>query len=463
MPKRVVVIGTGPGGYVAAIRAAQLGAEVIAIEKEFVGGVCLNVGCIPTKALLASAELLRRIKDAKSMGIEIKGISFDLEKIVARKEKVISTLRNGIEALFKSWGITLVKGEGRLNSEREVLVIKADGSQEKIQADAIIIAVGSRPAMPKIFPYDGEAVLNSSNLLSPDEIPESLLIVGAGAIGVEFATMYSTFGSKVSIVEMLPRLLPTADEEISQALARYFKRQGIDVYTGEAIKSMEVSGGEVIAHLSSGETIKARKALIAVGRTPNTENLGLEEVGVDKDERGFIKVDEYLRTSIPNIYAIGDAIGGILLAHKASYDGKVASENIFDAERQVNYKSIPSCVFTYPEVAWVGMTESQAREAGYDVVVEKFQYRALGKSHAIGEIEGFIKIVADSKYGEILGVHIIGHSATDLIAEAGLAISLEATLEDVAHTIHAHPTLPELFAEVCEAALGAAIHIPKKK
>lgn len=470
---KIVIIGAGPGGYVAAIRAAQLGSEVTVIEKSELGGTCLNVGCIPTKALLACVALLSAINNAGKFGITVGEVSPKLSEMMARKEKIVSGLRKGIEYLFKSKNIALVRGVGKILGHGKVEVVKEDESKEEISADRIIIATGSEPARPKIFPFDGERVITSSEALSLKEVPESLLIVGAGAIGVEFACIFASLGTKVTIVEMLAQAIPTEDSEIAREVEKCLKRKRIGIYTGTKIEKVEAthsagrrshpfrgtSKSKVESTLSSGEKIETEKVLVAVGRKLNSESLGLESIGV-KTEKGRILINDKMETNVPSIYAIGDVAGGLLLAHKASAEGIVAAENASGQDSVMDYKVVPSCIFTSPEVASVGLTEKKAEESGHKLKLGKFPFRALGKAHAIGEVDGLIKIIADAQSDEILGVHIVGPHATDLVAEAALAMKAEVTAEELGRTIHAHPTLSEGLMEAAHAVHGMAIHLP---
>ena len=472
MPK-IIVIGAGSGGYVAAIRAAQLGSEVTVIEKSELGGTCLNVGCIPTKALLACVALLSAINNASKFGITVGDVSPNFSEMMARKEGIVTGLRKGVEYLFKSKKITLVRGAGKILEPGKVEVTKGDGSKEEVSADRIIIATGSQPARPNIFPFDGERVITSEEALSLKEVPESLLIVGAGAIGVEFACIFCSLGTKVTMVEMLPQVIPTEDSEIAREVEKCLKRKRIGIYTGTKIEKVEAthsagrrshpfrgtSKSKVESTLSSGEKIETEKVLVAVGRKLNSEDLGLESIGV-KIEKGRIVANEKMETNISGIYAIGDVAGGLLLAHKASAEGIIAAENASGQDSVMDYRVIPACIFTSPEVASVGLTEKKAEEVGHKFKVGKFPFRALGKAHAIGEVDGLVKIIADASSDEILGVHIVGPHATDLIAEAALAMKAEVTAEELGRTIHAHPTLAEGLMEAAHAAHGVAIHLP---
>ena len=456
---KIIVIGAGPGGYIAAIRAAQLGAEVTIIEKSEVGGTCLNVGCIPTKTLLASVEVLSSIKEAAKFGINVGEAVPDLSRMMSRKDKVVGQLRKGIEYLLKNKKIVLIKGSGKILEPGKVEVVKDDGSREELSADKIIIATGSESAKPSLFPFDGEKVITSKEALSLEKIPESLLIVGAGAIGVEFGCIFAALGTRVTIVEMLPQVLPTEDAEIARELEKQLKRKRIKVHTGTKIEKVESLKLKVESELSSGEKVETEKVLVAVGRKLNSENLGLEEAGI-KTEKGRIVVNEKLETNIAGIYAIGDVAGGILLAHKASTEGIIAAENASGQDSVMDYRAVPGCIFTLPEVASVGLTEQKAEEARQEIRIGKFPFRALGKAQAVGQVEGMVKIVADAESDEILGIHIIGPHATDLIAEGVLAIKAEVTAEELGNIIHAHPTLAEGIMEAAHAVHGKAIHLP---
>ncbi len=456
---KIIIIGAGPGGYVAAIRAAQLGAEVTVVEKGEVGGTCLNVGCIPTKTLLASVEVLSSIKEAAKFGIDVGEAVPDLARMMARKDKVVGQLRKGIEYLLKNKKVVLIKGSGKILEPGKVEVVKDDGSQETLPADKIIIATGSESAKPSLFPFEGEKIITSKEALSLEKIPESLLIVGAGAIGVEFACIFAALGTAVTIVEMLPQILPTEDAEIARELEKQLRRKRIKIYTGTKIETVDSPQSTVRSTLSSGETIETEKMLVAVGRKLNSAGLGLEEMGI-KMERGRIVVNEKLETNVAGIYAIGDVVGGTLLAHKASSEGIVAAENASGQDSVMDYQAVPGCIFTRPEVASVGLSEQKAKEAGHEIKIGKFPFRALGKALALGQVEGMIKIVAEAESDEILGIHIIGPHATDLIAEGVLAIKTEITVEELGKAIHAHPTLAEGIMEAAHALHGKAIHLP---
>lgn len=459
---KIVIIGAGPGGYVAAIRAAQLGAKVTVIEETEVGGTCLNRGCIPTKAIITSAEFLDKARDAQEFGLEIRDISFSLGKIIERKNKVVGTLVKGIKGLFKGSGIELLEGRGMVLGHGRVKVVLRDGSEKEIEADKIIIATGSRPLNISSFPFDGERILSSDDILELKEVPKSLIIIGAGVIGCEFANIFRSLGTEITMVEMMPHSVSTEDEEISEMLERELKKRKIKLILNTKVEKVVREDEGVVATLTDGSEIRAEKILVSIGRAFNTDDIGLEESGINKGKRGEILVNDKMETNIPGIYAIGDVTGGIMLAHVASTEGLVAVENALGGNRSIDYKVVPSGIFTSPEIGSVGLREKDAREKGYDIKIGRFPFRALGKAHASGEISGMVKIIADAKDDKILGVHIIGPHATDLIHEAALAIKMGATAKDIAHTIHAHPTFSEAIMEASEDVHGMAIHIPKK-
>jgi dihydrolipoamide dehydrogenase len=459
---KLAIIGSGPGGYVAALRAARLGAEVTVIEEAEVGGTCLNRGCIPTKALLASTGMYARAKEMHRFGIEVEGtITPNIEKIMARKNKVVVVQVKGIRGLFRSWGVSLVEGRGKLLDPHRIEVTDKSGSRETVEAESVIVATGSRPAQIPTFPFDGRNILSSDDALNIAEIPESVLIVGAGVIGCEFACIFRELGSEVTMVEMLPRAVSTEDVEISELLAKELKKKKIKLLNGVTVERVEVVNGEVTALLGDGRELKAQKMLVSIGRAMNSNGIGLEEAGVETGARGEISVNGKMQTSRENIYAIGDVTGGMLLAHTASREGIVAADNICGNEASIDYSTVPAAIFTTPEIASVGLREFQAEENGVKVKTGHFQFRALGKSHAMGEISGFLKIVADSGSDKVLGAHIIGPHASDIIHEAALAIRKGLTAKDIAGTIHAHPTLSEGLMEAAEDVHDSAVHMPK--
>ena len=460
---KLAVLGAGPGGYVAAIRAAQLGAEVTIIEDSEVGGTCLNRGCIPTKAMVASSEALSKARELEKFGIELRGdLVPNLSRIIERKNKVVSTQVKGLRGLFKSWGITLKEGRGRLTSQKQIEVITKDGNTEIVEADAIIIATGSRPAAIPILPFDGKNIISSTEALELAEIPRRLLVVGAGVIGCEFACIYRELGSEVTIIEMLPRAVATEDIEISELLEKELKKKKIKLFTGIRIEKAEIKTDGVHIFLSDGKELIAEKVLVSAGRALNSGDIGLEAAGINRGSRGEILVNNKMETNIPGIYAVGDVTGGILLAHMASAEGLVAAKNIMGINNTINFNVVPAAIFTSPEIASVGIREHQAAEKGIKYKTGHFQFRALGKAHAMGEITGFIKLIAEESSDKLIGAHIIGPHASDLISEAALAMKNGLTIRDIAETIHAHPTLAEGLMEAAEDVHGEAIHVPKK-
>lgn len=464
--KQIVIIGGGPGGYVAALRAAQLGARVTVIEEEKIGGTCLHRGCIPTKCLVAAVQLFEKIQKAGEFGIVLEGAArWDLSRLFGRTRSVVDLQYRGLQSLFKSWGIELIEGRGRLIAPTQVEAILRDGRKVQLEADRVIIATGSRPALLPDFPFDGEAVLTSDDVLNLSEIPKSILIVGGGVSGCEFASIFRLLGAKVTVVEVLSRCLSNEDEEIAAVLEREFKKNGIQLQYERRIDSMRrESDGQVLARLSDGQEMRFDKVLVTIGRTFNTQGLGLDAVGVKLGSKGQVLVNESMQTNIPEIYAIGDVVGPPMLAHKASKEGLVAVAHALGlpGSPKMDYRVIPNGIFTIPEIGSVGLTEHQAVSKGHPLRIGRFLFRGLGKSHVIGEITGMIKVVTDARDDRILGVHIVGPHATDLIHEAALAMSLGARAADVGRLIHAHPTLSEVLQEAFEDAHGQAIHMPRK-
>ncbi|MBI3031568.1 MAG: dihydrolipoyl dehydrogenase [candidate division NC10 bacterium] len=457
----VAVVGTGPGGYVAAIRCAQLGLSVAAVEDDRPGGVCLNWGCIPTKALLRNAEVVGLFARASEFGIKLSGFEADYAEAIRRSRKVADRMAKGVEFLFRKNKITLRPGRGRLKSP--VLVeVAAAGGTETIEAGHVILATGSEPKSLPGVTIDEQSVISSNGAVRLERAPKSLIIIGAGAVGMEFADVYAAYGVQVTVLEALPRVLPMEDEEVSAQLARLFARRGIGVRTGVKVGSVKAtkSGATVDVEADGkAERLQAEQVLMAVGRAAKVTDLGLEALGVAL-ERGFVKVSPRMETSVKGLYAIGDMAGPPLLAHKAMAEGVVAAEAIAGRDpRPLNYSNVPSCTYCRPQVASIGRTEAQARAGGGEVVVGRFPFTANGKAVALGETEGVLKVVADKATGEILGVHILGAEATELIHEFAVGRTLEATLEEIIHTIHAHPTLSEAALEATLAALGQAIHI----
>ncbi|HEY8132192.1 MAG TPA: dihydrolipoyl dehydrogenase [Thermoanaerobaculia bacterium] len=456
----VVIIGSGPGGYVAGIRAGQLGMKVAVLEKDpFVGGTCTHRGCIPTKALLENAEIYEKIHRAKEFGVTVGGVQLDFKTGQDRKQSVVDKNAKGIEFLFKKNKVDRVTGFGKIAGKG---VVEVSGDQpQKLNAKNIILAMGS---VPKDLPHikaDGKRIINSDHILLLQEVPKSMLVIGAGAVGCEFASIFSRFGTKTTIVEVLPQLLPIEDEEISKEFTRLFKKKGIEVYTDAKVESAEVhdKGVKVVVSTKGKQqTFDVDVVLSATGRRAVTENCGLEKTKV-KIDRGYVQVDQFMRTGEPNVYAIGDIVPTPALAHCASAEGILAIEHMAGQEvRPINYDHVPNCTYTDPEVASVGLTEKKAKERGHDVKIGKFPFTANAKARILGESGGLVKFVSDKKYDELLGVHIVGPRATELIAEACGALELEATSESIARTMHAHPTLSEALMEAAEDVGGHSIH-----
>ncbi len=459
----LVVIGSGPGGYVAAIRAAQLGLKTAVVEKDRrFGGTCLHRGCIPTKALLHTASMLEEIREADAIGIDVAAPELNLRKTQHYKNHVVDKNAKGIEFLFKKNKIEGLHGFGRLTGLHEVTV-ERDGETTRYNAGKILIATGSVPREIPVAPTDGRKIIHSDHALElQGEIPESIVVLGAGAVGCEFASIYAAFGAKVTLVEMLPRLLPIEDEEVSKELRKAFRKRRVKVMTSTTLKSAETTplGVKLKLEKEGGDNVKinAEALLVAVGRAPVSGGIGLEEQGVRID-RGYIEVNSCMQTTLPHVYAIGDVVATPWLAHVASTEGILAAEHMAGQEvRAIDYDRVPSCTYCEPEVASVGLTEAAAKERGYDVVTGKFPFSALGKAAILRRTSGFVKIVREARYDELLGVHIIGAHATDLIAEACVALQVESTTEELFRTMHAHPTLSEAVMEAAHAAFGHSIH-----
>jgi dihydrolipoamide dehydrogenase len=453
----VVVVGTGPGGYVAAIRAAQLGLSVVAVEDDRPGGVCLNWGCIPTKALLRNAEIVHLFEKADTFGITVQGMQADYAAAVQRSRGVADRMAKGVEFLFRKNKITLVPGTGALTS-KNVVEVRGAGPTTLEAGRAVILATGSEPKSLSGVTIDEKTVISSNGAVRNEAKPKSIVVIGAGAVGVEFADVYRSYGVEVTLLEALPRIVPVEDEDVSTQLTRSLSRRGITIKTGVKVSSVKPLAGGVVVETDGGR-FEAQQVLMAVGRAARTKGLGLEAVGVAM-ERGFVKVSPTMETSVKGIYAIGDMAGVPLLAHKAMAEGVVAAEAIAGKHpRPVDYGNVPSCTYCRPQVASIGLTESKAKEGGRELAIGKFPFTANGKAVALGETEGFVKVVADKKTGEILGVHIIGAEATEMIHEFAVGRTLEATVDEIMHTIHAHPTLSEAALEATLAALGQAIHI----
>jgi len=453
----VAVVGTGPGGYVAAIRCAQLGLSVATVEDDRPGGVCLNWGCIPTKALLRNAEVVTLLGRAAEFGIRLSGFEANYAEAVQRSRKVADRMAKGVEFLFRKNKITLFPGRGTLTA-KNVVEVKGATPAETIEARALILATGSEPKSLPGVAIDEKTVISSNGAVRNERAPKSIAVIGAGAVGVEFADVFAAYGVQVTLVEALPRIVPVEDEEVSKELTRAFTRRGIALKTGVKVVSVKPGGAGVVVDLE-GEKLEVEQVLMAVGRTARIAGLGLESIGVQL-ERGFVKVSPHMETSVKGLYAIGDMAGAPLLAHKAMAEGIVAAEAIAGkSPRAVDYGNVPSCTYCRPQIASIGVTEARARENGREVAVGKFPFVASGKAVALGETEGFVKVIADKATGELLGVHIVGAEATEIIHEFAVGRTLEATLEEIIHTIHAHPTLSEAALEATLAALGQAIHI----
>lgn len=468
----LTVIGSGPGGYVGAIRAAQLGMKVAIIERDKAGGVCLNWGCIPSKAILKCAEVYNYFQKSEDYGINHKGLSYDFSKVIDKSRNASSRLNNGVEHLMKKNNITLYNGSGKIVKENRVAILGKE--ENEIETDRIMIATGSVPRTIPGLDIDGKIVMTSDEAIMHREVPDSVLIIGGGFIGVEFAYVYNSFGSKVTIVEMEDRLLPTVDKEVSQSLEKIFKKSGMDILTSTKFKSLKknkASARVTLEDMNSGKekSLTPSMVLVAIGRkavansAPTSysyyekgDSLGLSDVGVELDDAGFIKTDGAFSTTKDNIFAIGDVIGPPMLAHKASEEGVAAVEIMNGMNSRVHYNNIPGCVYCQPEVASVGMTEEQVRDQGYEYNVGKFPFMAAGKAVAVGDTDGFVKIISDKKTGEILGSHILGHGATELIAEITTSRTLETTPLEIGITSHAHPTLAEAVMEAALDALGRA-------
>lgn len=460
----LTIIGAGPGGYVAAIRASQLGLSVLLVDKDpALGGACLHRGCIPTKALLHYTEAVEKLAHCADFGVEVSVKAVNVPKMHQAKAKVVKRMALGIDGLMKKNGITVRKGTARLAGPNRVEI---DG--DVVSSRKVLLATGSRPATLPFLPPDGRRVFTSDEILNYTEVPESLIVLGAGAVGLEFACIYSALGSRVEVVEMADRALPIEDEAISREIASLYKKRGIPIHCSTRLTSAEILAETVELSgekTGSGEkiTFRASAVLCAVGRIPVLENLGLEQLGVEREGR-FLKVDEQYRTNLAWLHAIGDIVPGPQLAHVASAEGVVCAEVIAGhPTHPIDYSKIPSATYCRPEVASVGLTEAQAREQGYEVKVGQFPFAALGKASILGQTDGFVKIVSEEKYGELLGVHVIGAHATDLIAEACVALNCEATVEELFRTVHAHPTLPEAIMEAAHGVFGQPLHLPPQR
>jgi dihydrolipoyl dehydrogenase len=458
-----LVIGAGPGGYIAALKAAQLGARVAVVEKHHLGGTCLNYGCIPSKALLSSAEMLHTVKHADKWGVKVAGeIGFDWRAITAHKDKTIRQLRGGIASLFRGRSVTQVAGKARFEGPGRVVVTAADGGEQLVTADAVIVATGSAPMRIAGWPDDPALVCTSDEAVHWTALPKKLLIVGGGVIGCEFACMMQSFGVDVTIVELLPLILPTLDADLGSELLKIFKQRGIACHLDTKIEEMRIVDGAIAARLSTGESLTFDRVLVATGRRPNTGELGLDRAGIRTDRHGFVEVNDRLQTSAANHYTIGDANGHNMLAHAASAQGVAAAENALGDSKPFE-AAIPSAVYTFPEVAAVGMTEQEAHDAGLPIAIGRFPIGHLGKAMAARHQEGFVKLIRHRETNELLGAHLIGHNATECVAAATALIQQKVTLRDVAETVWAHPTISEAIKEAAEDSLGVGLHLPPRK
>ena len=459
---QIAVIGAGPGGYITALKAAQMGAKTAIVEKHHLGGTCLNYGCIPSKALLASSELLHRMQGANSLGVSINGsVSFDWSAIQKRKDKVLTKLRGGIKGLFGARNVTLYSGKAVLDGPGKVNITDEKGDNDSFTADKIIIATGSIPARIPGWPADPEIVCTSDEALHWKELPKRLLIIGGGVIGCEFACMMHEYGVEVSIVELLDGLLPEMESQLGQALEGVFTKRGINIYTGVKVEDLQVKGGVAEATLSGDQSLQADKVLVATGRRPNTQDIGLESVGLETD-RGFIRVNDKMETAVKDYYCIGDANGRCLLAHAASAQGEVAVENALGHSAEQT-RPVPNAVYTFPEIASVGLTTKQAKQQGIPIRVGEFPIGHLGKAMAVGEDFGFVRVIRHFEDERLLGVHVIGHNATEIIESATAMLTLKASAKDLAEMIFAHPTLSEAVKEAAEDAFQSALHLPPRK
>ena len=459
---QVAVLGAGPGGYVAALKAAQMGANVAIVEKHYLGGTCLNYGCIPSKALLASAELMHRIQGANSLGVSVSGdVNFDWPAIQKRKDKVLAKLRGGIKGLFGARSVTLYTGKAVLDGPGKVNVTDDKGGTESFTADKIILATGSIPARIPGWPTDTNFVCTSDEALHWNELPKRLLIVGGGVIGCEFACMMHEYGVEVTIVELMDSLLPEMEPKMGETLGGVFTKRGMAIHAGVKVEGMEVKGNVVEAVISGNQTLQVDKVLVATGRRPNTQDIGLESIGLETD-RGFIRVNDKMETAVKGYYCIGDANGRCLLAHAASAQGEVAVENALGHSKE-QLLPVPNAVYTFPEIASVGLTTKQAQKQGIPVRIGEFPIGHLGKAMAVGEEFGFVRVIRHFEDDTLLGIHVIGHNATEIIESATAMLTLKASGKDLAEMIFAHPTLSEAVKEAAEDSFDSALHLPPRK
>ena len=459
----VVIIGAGPGGYVCAIRASQNGLKTAIIDKQWLGGVCLNVGCIPSKALLKNAELAHTLrKRTAEFGISFDNLTLDYKTAVERSRSVSKRLTRGVSFLMKKNKVDVYMGEAKIDAQKQINVTDAEGNTQQLTAKNIVVATGSSPIIPDAWQADSEKVVSYKEAILQEILPESVVIIGGGAIGSEFATIWNSYGTKVTIVEMLPNIVPLEDEEVSAELAKAFKKRGIDILTGHKVESVDKTDKGVAVKVSSKEgekTLEAEQALVAIGFRPNTPGLGLEDAGIAMNGKGFVEIDERQATNIPGVWAIGDVTGKVLLAHVASAQAILCADAIAGKETSpINYQNIPHATYCQPQVASFGLSEAAAKESGKEIKIGTFPFQANGKALGLGESAGFIKIISDAKYGEILGAHLIGPEVSELLPELTLAQQMELTCEEIAHNIHAHPTLSEVILEASEAVEGQSIH-----
>jgi dihydrolipoamide dehydrogenase len=454
----VAVVGSGPAGYVAGIRASQLGARACVIEKGLLGGVCTNVGCIPTKALWHTASTALRLENAAEIGLRVGEVGVDWPALAKRRDKILETLRGGIKGLLSGNKVELVEAEAAFADPHTLQLKGADG-RDSLTAARIFIATGSQPVELKNAPFDHKAIIDSSDAVSADDLPDSVLIIGGGYIGLEFANIYTACGCEVTVVEALDRLLPAMDEDCARVVTKMLKKRKVAIHTGKRLEKVESGKGGVRAGLSDGTKLEAQRMLVCVGRRPDAGGLDIAKAGLEAGEKGELPVNEHLQTSQPHIYAIGDVTGRAMLAHVGSHEGVVAAAHATGKiSARMDYRVVPACVFVYPEVAVVGMGEEKAKEAAGEIVVKKFPFRALGKAHCIDETEGLVKMICDAATGQVLGVHMCGPDASSLLGEAALAVRLECTAEELAETIHTHPTLPEALHETAEGVIGVPIN-----
>lgn len=460
--KNLVIIGGGPAGYVGAIRAAQLGADVTLVEKQEVGGTCLNIGCIPTKVLTSAAYTLSTLKRAGRWGLRVSGTDLDFSQLIKRKQMVVTRLVTGVKSLLKARGVNLIKGTATFLDETKIEVRLEDGATEKLEADKLLVATGSVPIQLPIPGIESEGVIDSTGALSLTAVPKSMLIIGGGYIGCEFAYIYHSFGTQITIVEMLSQILPGEDEEVGASLRTSMERSGIRIFTDSKVSRIaptKEGTKTVTISAKDGETkVDVEKVLVSVGRKAHTKEMGLDKLGIEMD-RGTILVNDHLRTNLPHIFAAGDCIGNWLLAHVASMEAEIAVENALGEDKKMDYTAVPACIFTHPEIGSVGLNEKQAKEKGLEIKTGKFPLVACGRAQAENETEGFVKVVVEKTSGKILGAQILGHRATDLIAELTLAIQMGATTQNIIDTIHAHPTLSEPIREAVLKAEGRPIHM----